>query len=79
MDSSGAAPEEKGRETKRHRNIGQRPRPRLKMETDPMVMATFPQTIPCPDFFPSLPASLGLLGRLKGWPLSGDALTVTGM
>lgn len=37
-----------------------------------MAMCTLPLTMPCPDPFPSLPASLGLLGRLKAQPLPED-------
>lgn len=44
-----------------------------------MAMSTLPLTMPCPDPFPSLPASLGLLGRLKAQPLPEDALTIIGI
>lgn len=43
-----------------------------------MARAMLPQTIPYPDPFLSLPASFGLLGRLKGRPLPEAALTITG-
>lgn len=43
-----------------------------------MARAMLPQTIPYPDPFLSLPASFGLLERLKGWPLLEAALTITG-
>lgn len=43
-----------------------------------MARAVLPQTIPYPDPFLSLPASFGLLERLKGWPLLEAALTITG-
>lgn len=43
-----------------------------------MARAMLPQTIPYPDPFLSLPASFGLLERLKGWPLLEAALIITG-
>lgn len=43
-----------------------------------MARAMLPQTIPYPDPFLSLPASFGMLERLKGWPLLEAALTTTG-
>ena len=43
-----------------------------------MARAMFPQTFSYPDPFLSLPASFGLLERLKGRPLPEAALTITG-
>lgn len=42
-----------------------------------MARAMLPQTSPYPDPFFSLPASFGLLERLKEWPLPEAALTIT--